>query len=211
MLGALRPVLLACAAASLGCGGATEPAADGRIRIEVTTSGADPQAEEYLVTLDGARPLTVAPNGSTFYDEVSEGTHVVHLFALADNCGVSGNASPRSVSVRGGAVAEIRFTVLCGPPITGGFRVVVSTTGPETDEDGYQLSVAGAPLRRIGVNAEEAYEGLDPGLHLITLKDVADFCEVQGGNPQPYTVVPGKAVRVAIQVQCGGDGPTPVD
>jgi hypothetical protein len=34
---------------------------------------------------------------------------------------------------------------------------------------------------------------------------------VQGGNPQPYTVVPGKAVRVAIQVQCGGDGPTPVD
>ncbi len=100
---ALRPLVLACAAASLGCGGATEPASDGRIRIEVTTSGADPQTEEYLVTLDGARPLAVAPNGSTIYDAVSEGTHVVHLFALADNCVVSGSTSPRSVSVRGGS------------------------------------------------------------------------------------------------------------
>jgi hypothetical protein len=210
MLRALLPLMVACAAAaSLGCQAATETASDGRIRIQVTTSGADPQTEEYLVTLDGARPISITPNGSTIYDEVSEGTHVVHLFSLADNCVVSGSTSPRSVSVRGGTMAEIRFTVHCGPPITGGFRVVVSTTGPETDSDGYQLSVAGTSLRRIGVNAEETYQGLDPGVRLITLKDVADFCEVFGGNPQPYTVVPGKTVRVAIRVGCGSGEPGP--
>ena len=203
---ALRGRMLACAAASLGCGeSATDTASDGRIQITVSTSGADPQAEEYLLTLDGARPLAVTPNGSTIYDAVPEGTHVVHLFALADNCAVSGSSSPRSVNVRGGDVAEISFSVVCSPPITGGFRVVVSTTGTETDDDGYQLSVAGAPLRAIAVNAEETYQGLDPGVHLVTLKDVADFCEVQGGNPQPYTVVAGKTVRVAIHVGCGGD------
>ncbi len=209
---ALRGLMLACAAASLGCGeSATDTASDGRIRITVTTSGADPQAEEYLLTLDGARPLAVTPNGSTTYDGVPEGTHVVHLFALADNCAVSGTTtSPRSVNVRGGDVAEISFSVVCSPPITGGFRIVVSTTGTETDDDGYQLSVAGAPLRTIAVNAEETYQGLDPGVHLVTLKDVADFCEVQGGNPQPYTVVPGKTVRVAIRVACGG-APGPLD
>ena len=196
--------MLACAAASLGCEDATDTASDGRIRITVATSGADPQAEEYLLTLDGSRPLAVTPNGSTIYDAVPEGTHVVHLFGLADNCAVSGSTSPRSVTVLGGDLAEISFTVVCSPPITGGFRIVVSTTGTPTDEDGYQLSVAGAPLRIIAVNAEETYQGLDPGLHLITLKDVADFCEVQGGNPQPYTVVPGKTVRVAIRVGCGG-------
>lgn len=202
-------VMLACTAASLGCGGsATDTASsDGRIQITVTTGGADPQAEEYLLTLDGARPLSVMPNGSVIYDAVPEGAHVVHLFALADNCAVSGSSSPRSVNVRGGDVAEISFNVVCSPPITGGFRIVVSTTGSETDDDGYQLSVAGAPLRAIAVNAEETYQGLDPGLHLVTLKDVADFCEVQGGNPQPYTVVVGKTVRVAINVVCGAPAP----
>jgi hypothetical protein len=208
---ALVSILLACAAASLGCGSATDDSgSEGRIRISVTTSGADPQSEEYLLTLDGTRQLAVTPNGSTIYDAVPEGTHVVHLFALADNCAVSGTTSPRSVQVRGGDLAEISFAVVCSAPITGGFRIVVSTTGTPTDEDGYQLSVAGAPLRVIGIEAEETYEGLDPGLHLVTLKDVADFCQVQGGNPQPYTVVPGKAVRVGIQVRCGGN-PGPLD
>ncbi len=208
---ALHWFMLAGAAASLGCGdSATDTASDGRIRITITTSGSDPQAEEYLLTLDGARPLAVAPNGSSTYDGVPEGTHVVHLFALADNCAVSGSTSPRSVTVRGGGLAEISFAVVCSPPITGGFRIVVSTTGTPTDEDGYQLSVAGASLRTIAINAEETYQGLDPGVHLVTLKDVADFCEVQGGNPQPYTVVPGKTVRVGIRVGCGG-APAPVD
>lgn len=209
---ALRGLMLACAAASLGCGeSATDTASDGRIQITVSTSGADPQAEEYLLTLDGARPLAVTPNGSTIYDAVPEGTHVVHLFALADNCAVSGTTtSPRSVTVRGGDLAEISFNVVCSEPVTGGFRVVVTTTGTLTDEDGYQLSVAGAPLRTIPVNAEETYQGLTPGMHLITLKDVADFCDVQGGNPQPYTVVVGKTVQVAIRVRCGGT-PAPLD
>jgi hypothetical protein len=205
---ALRGLMLACAAASVGCGESvtdTDTDSDGRIEITVTTSGADPQAEEYLLTLDGARPLAVTPNGSTIYDAVPEGTHVVHLFALADNCAVSGGSSPRSVTVRGGGVAEITFRVVCSLPITGGFHVVVSSGGTLTDDDGYQLSVAGAPLRTIPVNAEETYQGLEPGVHLVTLKDVADFCQVAGGNPQPYTVVPGKTVRVAIRVVCGGD------
>jgi hypothetical protein len=206
---ALRWCLLTFAA--LGCGGSTtETGSEGRIRIDVITSGADPQSEEYLITLDGARPLSVAPNGSTVYDAVPEGTHVVHIFSLADNCAVSGGTSPRSVQVHGGDLSEITFTVVCGPPITGGFRVVVSSTGSLTDSDGYQLSVAGTSLRPIEINAEEVYQGLMPGAHLITLKDVADFCEVSGANPYPYTVVAGKTVRVTIRVGCGG-GTGPVD
>jgi hypothetical protein len=130
---------------------------------------------------------------------------------LADNCAVSGSTSPRSVQVFGGGQSEIGFTVICGAPVTGGFRVVVTTVGSPLDDDGYQLSVAGSSLRAIGINAEERYEGLAPGLHLITLKDVADFCEVVGGNPQPYTVVPGKAVRVAIGVRCGDGTGAPLD
>lgn len=212
MVRGLRWVVLAGAAGSLGCGdppGAPSGTpADGRILIQVSTSGAAPESEQYLVTLDGARPLAVTPNGSASYDEVPEGTHVVHLFSLADNCAVSGASSPRSVEVGDGDVARVGFSVVCGAPITGGFVVAVVTSGTETDEDGYQLSVAGTPLRLIPVNAEETYQGLEPGVHLVTLKDVADVCEVRGGNPQPYTVVPGKSVVVTIRVACGqGEGP----
>ena len=205
----LRWCLLTLAA--LGClGSTTETGSDGRIRIDVITSGADPQSEEYLITLDGARPLSVAPNGSTIYDAVPEGTHVVHIFSLADNCAVSGSTSPRSVQVRGGDLSEITFTVVCGPPITGGLPRRGVVHRPLTDSDGYQLSVAGTSLRPIEINAEEVYQGLTPGAHLITLKDVADFCEVSGANPYPYTVVAGKTVRVTIRVGCGG-GTGPVD
>jgi hypothetical protein len=208
---ALRGLVLAGAAAWLGCGeSATETASDGRIQITVTTTGADPQAEEYLLTLDGARPLAVTPDGSIIYDAVPEGTHVIHLFALADNCAVSGGSSPRAVNVRGGDFAEITFSVVCSPPVTGGFRIVVSTTGTATDDDGYQLTVEGAPRRTIAINAEETFQGLEPGAHLVTLKDVADFCEVQGGNPQLYTVIAGKTVRIAVNVRCGG-APGPLD
>jgi hypothetical protein len=207
MMRALGPLVLAGAAALLGCGGdTTESSAEGRILVTVSTRGAEPQSDEYLVTLNGERPLSITPNGSAVYDEVLEGTYVVHLFALADNCAVSGSPNSRSVRVIRGAVIEISFSVACSVPETGGFRIVVTTVGTPQDDDGYQLSVAGTSLRAIEVNAEESYEGLAPGAHLVTLKDVADFCDVVGGNPNPYTVVPGKAVRVAIDVRCGEVG-----
>jgi len=200
---ALGPLVVAGVAALLGCGDTTESSAAGRILVTVFTSGAEPQSDEYLVTLNGESPLSITPNGSAVFDEVPEGTYVVHLFSLADNCAVSGSPNSRSVRVIRGTVIEISFSVACSVPVTGGFRIVVTTEGTPLDDDGYQLSVAGTPLRAIEVNAEESYEGLAPGAHLVTLKDVADFCDVVGGNPQPYTVVPGKAVRVAIDVRCG--------
>ena len=203
---ALGPLVLAGVAALLGCGDSTDSSAEGRILVTVSTSGADPQSDEYLVTLNGERPLSIAPNGSAAYDEVAEGEYVVHLFSLADNCAVSGSPNSRSVRMIRGAVIEVSFSVACSVPETGGFRIVVTSVGTLVDEDGYGLSVAGTPLRSIEVNAEESYEGLAPGSHLVTLKDVADFCEVVGGNPRPYTVVPGKAVRVAIDVECGDVG-----
>jgi hypothetical protein len=196
-------LLVLTGAALLGCGTSTETDSAGRILVTVSTRGSDPQSDQYLLTLNGAHPLSILPNGSAIYEQVPEGTHVVHLFSLADNCVVSGSPTHRSVDLDEGEVVEVTFSVLCSEPVTGGFRVVVSTVGSPLDEDGYQLSVAGAPLRAIGVNASEVYEGLAPGVHLITLKDVADFCEVVGANPQPYTVVPGKAVRVVLGVRCG--------
>jgi hypothetical protein len=141
------------------------------------------------------------------YTGVAPGTHVVHLFGLPEGCQVLG-ANPRVVEVFGGGTGTVDFSVACSPPESGGFRIEVTTTGEPLDDDGYQLAVAGAPLRIIEVNAREAYAGLAPGLHLITLKDVIPECRLQGGNPQPFTVVPGKSVLVRLRVICG-EAPEP--
>jgi hypothetical protein len=195
------PLLVSAAIA--GCDGATGTDGDGRIRVEVATSGSDPQTAEFLLTLDGSRQVSIAPNSSTIYDGVPAGTHVVHLFALSDNCAISDSESQRSVLVRGGDVSEIRFEVVCGPAVGGGFRILISTVGEPTDKDGLELFVSGTPPREINANAEEVYEGLIPGVHQVALGDVEDFCEVMGGNPQNHTVVAGTSVDIAIQVLCG--------
>lgn len=194
---------LLASAAMVACDSATETGGEGRIRIQVSTTGADPQTDEYLLTLDGARQLSVAPNGSTIYDGVPAGNHIVHLFALADNCVVSDSTSLRSVQVRSGDLSEISFNVVCRSPISGGFRIVISTAGEPTDKDGYDLFISGTPPRHIKTNTEEVYQGLVPGVVLVTLGDVEDFCEVMGGNPQRHTVVAGTSVQVDIQVACG--------
>jgi hypothetical protein len=205
-----RRLLLVGAAALLGCGDTTETSSPGRILVTVSTSGATPQSDQFLVTLDGTRPLSISPNGSAVYEEVPEGTYVVHLFSLADNCVVNGSPNHRSVRVVEGNVTKVSFSVLCGLAETGGFRVTVWTEGSPIDEDGYRLSVSTTPQRTIGVNADERYEGLAPGPYLITLKGVAWPCKVVGGTPQLFTVVAGQVVQVSLRVRCGDEPGEPL-
>ena len=48
----------------------------------------------------------------------------------------------------------------CSVPVTGGFRIVVTTVGEPPDDDGYQLVGGGhAAARDRSVNAEESYDG----------------------------------------------------
>jgi hypothetical protein len=189
--------------ALLACNGSSSVLApDGRIQVTVFTDGGGEDLVGYTVLLDGAQILTVAPDGSVVFDEVVEGDHTVTLSSIPTHCTLVG-ANPQRVTVQGSLTSAVRFNLVCDLPDTGGFRIVVTTVGGPLDEDGYQLSVAGAPIRIIGTTAAEEYTDLAPGIHLITLKDVVEHCKLQGGNPQPFTVVPGKSVRVNLLVSCG--------
>lgn len=205
----LRPLAAVIALALVaGCGGSpSAPEGEGRIEVTVVADESAPEGVGYTLTLNGRDPRLLPSAGEVIYTGVTPGTHLVHLFGLPEGCEVLG-VNPRVVEVFGGGTGTVDFSVACSPPESGGFRIEVTTIGEPLDDDGYQLAVAGAPLRVIEVNALEAYAGLAPGLHLITLKDVIPECRPQGGNPRPFTVVPGKSVLVRLRVICG-DPPGP--
>jgi hypothetical protein len=200
----LHPLVpLTILAFAAGCGETfISVSSDGRIEVAVSTNGSDPDTDGFSVTVDGGTAFFVAPGGSVVLDSLSQGSHSVLLTGLAENCQVEGT-NPRVVVVSQDGQANVSFDVRCARATTGGFTIQVTTSGAEPDTDGYALAVAGGDIRTIGPNATEAFLGLAPGVHLVTLKDLDEPCAVAGGNPQPFTVVPGKAVLVRLAVVCG--------
>jgi hypothetical protein len=195
---------LACLGASLaGCGGDTTGAltSTGRIAVTVSTMGGAADLAGYAVLLDGADLRPVGRDGSVFYEAVEAGEHLLTLSGIPTTCALEG-PNPRRVSVDGSLTSNVRFTLFCDPPPIGGFQIEVTTTGASPDPNGYQLSVEGAPVRSIAINASELFLDLASGRHLIELLDVAGHCQVVGGNPKSFTVLPGKTVRVRLMVTC---------
>ena len=185
-----------------GCDSVVIVDSDGKIQVAISTRGPDPDPDGYSLAVDGDQ-LYVLPAGGSLVLELAQGTHSVQLGGLADNCSVDG-ANPRSIVVGTGGAADVSFSVVCAPATTGGFKIVVTTGGSPLDPDGYQLFVAGAAASRfIGTEATEIFEHLTPGLHLITLKGLANGCSLTGGNPHPSTVIAGKTVQVRLTVACG--------
>ena len=198
---------LALLAAAAGCGETfVSVSTDGRIEVAVSTTGTDPDADGYIVLVDGGSARIVASGGSVLLDSLSQGRHRVLLGGLAENCRVDGS-NPREVVVGADGRAEVSFDVRCQRPTRGGVTVEVRTAGSEADTDGYSLAVAGAPIREIGPSADETFTGLAPAVHLITLKDVDPPCVVTGGNPQPFTIVAGRTPRLHLEVVCGAGLP----
>ena len=118
--------------------------------------------------------------------------------------------------VRQDARATVSFDVRCAPATTGGFTISGHDSGSGAGPRWLCRSRWPAgDIRTIGPNASETFHGLVPGVHLVTLKDLDEPCAVAGGNPQPFTVVPGKAVLVrldgGLRRSCPDSGRGPSD
>jgi len=89
-----------------------------------------------------------------------------------------------------------------GLPETGEIAVVVATSGPEPDENGYRVQLDGADARSLSIDDSIVFEQVTPGSHALELSDVAGNCEVSGGAPRTLNVTAGLTDRVAFQVTC---------
>ena len=198
-----------------GCGGEdttdpVPPGGTGVIQLAVSTSGADPDPDGYLATLDGTGPaLPLPPTGSGSFPEVAAGDHMVALSGLASNCTV--DPASKAVTVTAGAAATASFTVSCTtiPSEVGSIRVVTSTIGPNPDPDGYQFSVDNEPAQAIGTTSTARVNDVAVGPHTVVLSGVASNCGLQFGTSKAVTVIAGDTADAVFTVTCYSMGPSP--
>jgi len=83
----------------------------GALEVAVTTSGADPDPNGYIVSVTGAPDQTVASTGTVTFVGLSVGAHTVQLTGVTANCTVDQN--PQSVTVVAEQTVQATFTIMC--------------------------------------------------------------------------------------------------
>ncbi|HET6703002.1 MAG TPA: hypothetical protein VFH14_14410 [Gemmatimonadaceae bacterium] len=181
----------------------------GAIEATMVTTGAEPDPDGYRLVVDDAFDLPVSTNGSVVIRDLEAGVHALRLEDLASNCQIAG-ANPRTVTVPRARAAAVAFNVTC-VQFTGSIRVTTTTTGAETDPDGYAVVVdqddyyprEGDP---IATNGSVTFTRVHGGEHSVSLEDVARNCTVAGSNPRAVAVSPGIESHAAFAVECQQPG-----
>src|SRR5207244_1163286 len=190
---------------STACGEGPLVPTSGAIRIVLTTIGADPDADGYAVTLDGAAPRTVGVNGTLVLRDLGTGAHSVTLAGLAANC-TAGGENPRAVTVRAGDTLQVAFAVVC-VAVTGTIEIKAATSGAALDPDGYTVQVDGGASRALAVSGTIRFEGLGAGSHTVTMTGAAANCPIAPDNPRTVNVTTGAGprdtARTKFEVTCG--------
>ncbi|HEX6615664.1 MAG TPA: hypothetical protein VF046_05105 [Gemmatimonadales bacterium] len=201
-----RPVavlLVAFLALGLGCGGGGADLAGpavGSLDVTTSTSGPEPDADGYSVSLDGGAAAPIGANATRRQDGLAPGAHSVTLSGVAANCTVSAGAS-RSVNVTVDAVASAEFAVTC-VPTTGAIQVTAQASGADQDPDGYTVTLDGGAATPLGANAVISWVGLAPGAHTVSIGGVAGNCRVAGDNPRAAAVSAGATLAVVFGITC---------
>lgn len=144
-----RAVLVSLAVALIvtACGdGPTEVRSDlGALSVSVSTSGATPDTNGYVISVDVELTERVDPNGSAVFSRLNEGSHDVELTDLAEPCSLAGS-NPRSITVTAGDTAETSFDVACEASPSG--RLVYATNR-DGNREVYTVRVDGSDRQRI--------------------------------------------------------------
>jgi hypothetical protein len=93
----------------------------------------------------------------------------------------------------------------CGEDLTSpssDLAISVSTVGSSPDQDGYTLSIDGAPSIAIASNGALT-KRVEPGNHSIVLGGLAANCGIEGGAQRDIQVPPGQTTNVRFDVVCG--------
>lgn len=189
-----------CLLLIVACGdGPVEPST-GDLRVVVTTTGADPDGDGYLVSLDGGTPQRVAAAAEATLSDLAPGTHQLIVSEIASNCTLQGD-NPRAVQVEAGQVAAATVTVTCAAQ-QGSLRIDASSTGWDVDADGYQVLIDGVVAGPVGSSGTVTLAAIPAGAHTVTLAGVAPNCALTIPRLREVTVSFAQETAVAFQASC---------
>ena len=80
--------------------------------------------------------------------------------------------------------------------------VAVSTSGIDTDSDGFAVSVDGGTQQFVSAGGSVTLTGLSTGSHSVQLTGLADNCKVDGANPRTVVVQSDGSATVRFEVRC---------
>jgi probable HAF family extracellular repeat protein len=87
-------------------------------------------------------------------------------------------------------------------PGVGTLEITSTTTGPQTDVDGYSVQLDAEPARSIGVASTLRSTEVRPGPHTVLLGGVAVNCTIEGDNPRAVNVTAGQTATITFAVSC---------
>ena len=85
----------------------------GNAEVTLTTTGANPDADGYLLAVDGGTPEAIAdPNGTLLVENLAAGDHDFTLSGLAANCTVTGSAD-QTIAIVDQETAAVDYAIAC--------------------------------------------------------------------------------------------------
>jgi len=154
-----------------GCGDDLTAPRTGSIEVTSTTTGDLPDADGYMLTIDGGTPLALGSNSRVTLSQVMAGDHQLELTGLAANC-VTNGPNPRPLVLPGGSNTQVTFEVECHTP-SGRIHLLATTRGEDPDADGYAVTLDGGSPQAIGSSGSLDLTGIMPGEHRVHLDGIA--------------------------------------
>jgi hypothetical protein len=202
-----RGLLVVVPIAGLACnaGDLSEPST-GSLQIVTATVGDQPDMDGYTIQLDDAFPQAIGPNATLELGGVPEGNHTVRLQGLERNCAVS-SKNPQTVSITAGSKVILSFRASCPNPL-GSLEISTATTGESLDPNGFSVVIDQGYPQQIGVTGSARITGLTPGIHTVSLQDVASNCADAEGLTRSVTVGADSSVTTQFALNCSFIGIT---
>jgi hypothetical protein len=198
---ARRGAVLGVLTLACGTGDGTGPGAGtGTAIVHLQTTGTVPAPDGYLVQLDALAPQAVGPNDSIRFRSLANGQHQVTLTGVASNCVVV-NGDPQTFSVEDGGVADVEFTVTCGPVRRG---VVVTVFAPDGSPAavGMAAQLDSGAERPLDAAGTATFSEMQDGNHRLTILGIPPRCATSESNPRGFYIAGDTLLTLAFHVAC---------
>jgi Tol biopolymer transport system component len=188
---------------SCGAGDPLAPNPAGQLAIVTSTSG-PAQGEDLTglaVSVDDGPGQAIQASDTVTLEALAPASYRVALAGLPGDCRVTGD-NPATGIVTARLLTTVRFDIVCDTPAkVGEVRVMVATSGPAPDTDGYAVYVDTLEALSAEINDTVTVEGLSFGDHLVRLGGLADNCALAAANSRLFTVSDDPAV-LEFEVVC---------